>query len=54
MNALSETESAAPEGRPGRPSLMGPAALALGGCLSLIWSCALGLYAYDLVRWLFA
>lgn len=33
---------------------MGPAALAIGGTLSIVWAFALGLGTYDVVCWLFA
>jgi hypothetical protein len=38
----------------GQVSFLAPAALAVGGTLSLAWSCALALCTYDLVCWLFA
>jgi hypothetical protein len=38
----------------GKFSLLAPAALALGGVLSIGWTYALGVYTYELVCWLFA
>jgi hypothetical protein len=35
-------------------SFIAPVALALGGALSLVWACSLGLCTYALVCWLFA
>lgn len=54
MNAITETQPIEPERRSGKASVIGPAALALGGALSLVWAYALGLAAYDIVCWFFA
>lgn len=59
MSAIGEIQPAeiqpsAADDRSGQFSLLAPAALTIGGTLSLAWACTLGLYAYDLVCWLFA
>ncbi len=48
-----EIQPAVAEGGSGQVSFLAPAALAIGGTLSLAWSCALALCTYDLVCWLF-
>jgi hypothetical protein len=54
MKAISEAQAALPEKHSGQRSVLGPAALVLGGTLSVVWASALGLCTYDLVCWLFA
>jgi hypothetical protein len=54
MSAIGEIQPAVADERFDQVSFIAPAALALGGTLSLAWACALGLFTYDLVCWLFA
>ena len=54
MSANGEIQPLESEKRSNSFDFLAPAALAVGGTLSLVWACALGLCTYDLVRWLFA
>jgi hypothetical protein len=54
MSASSEIDQAAAGQPSSKCSFLVPAALALGGALSVVWTCALGLCTYELVCWLFA
>ena len=54
MRSISEIQPAVADGRFEKLTFIGPAALAIGGTLALVWACALGLCTYDLVCWLFA
>ena len=54
MSSITDIQPAVADGRSDMYSLIGPATLAIGGSLSLVWACALGLCTYDLVCWLFA
>lgn len=51
---LAEIQPAVPDEGSGQVSFLAPAALAVGGTLSLAWGCALALCTYNLVCWLFA
>ena len=52
MNSTRKTRPAIADGRSDKLGFIGPAALAIGGTLSLIWASALGLCSYNLVFWL--
>ena len=54
INSTRKTRPAIADGRSDKLSFMGPAALAIGGTLSLVWASALGLCGYNLVCWLLA
>ena len=54
MSANGENHPLVSEQRSNSFDFLAPAALAIGGTLSIVWACALGLCTYDLVRWLFA
>ena len=54
MSSVNENQLAVADGRSDSSGFIGPAALAIGGALSLVWTCTLGLWTYDLVCWLFA
>jgi hypothetical protein len=54
MSAIDEIQPAVADERSDKLSFIAPVALALGGALSLVWACSLGLGTYALVCWLFA
>lgn len=54
MSAIGDIQPRGAERRSDKVDVLGPAALAIGGALSLVWACALGLCSYDLLCWLFA
>ena len=54
MRSISETQTPVADGRSDKLSFIGPAALVIGGALSLVWASALGLCTYNLVCWFFA
>lgn len=54
MSSIGEIQPAGADRRSEKFDLIGPAALAIGGALSLVWAGALGLGTYHLVCWLFA
>lgn len=54
MSSIGENLPAVADRRSEKFSLIGPAALAIGGTLSVVWACALGLGTYEFVCWLFA
>lgn len=49
-----EVQPAVADERSDQLSFLAPAALAIGGTLSLVWACVLGLCTYDFACWLFA
>ncbi|HET7887824.1 MAG TPA: hypothetical protein VFL62_16500 [Bradyrhizobium sp.] len=53
MHTVSRLQTAVADDRPTRLVAIAPAtALAVGGLLAVVWSCALGLCAYDIACWL--
>lgn len=53
MQAISTLQATAADQRSGRLTFFAPSLLAIGGMLTVAWTCALSLCAYDLLCWLF-